>query len=284
MKKNKSKKINIQKLIKIAKKNSFAILVGLLIISTIVLIGVNIYFGNSVDIEEKHIANLYEYISNEEITKCEGLLFYSDDKVTKDGLTDGQKTCISFIKTDNLKGETVKLKKDKKSKICSLEDGIKFATDNYEGKKCTIKKYETSLVKAKYKEIFGENMPEDLKSFVIDDANICYLKDNEYYCGLSEIFSFTIGNESFVYRTINQAKEKGNNEVIIYDYFIKINNNKCYPSFNSTKEIKECSKKYNSKDKMNFKFIKKHGTKYKHIFKKLDNSDNYYWFSSEPIN
>lgn len=283
MKKRRNKRINIPKLIKCIKKNSFVILVGLLFICTIILIGVNIYYGNSVNIEEKYIANMYEYISNEEITKCEGLLFYSDKKITKDDLTDGQKACISFIKTEKLKGEQVKLKKDKNNKICTLEDDIKFATDNYEGKKCTITKYDTSKIKKEYKKIFGENMPDNLKFFVIDDANICYLKDNQYYCGLSEIFTFTIGNESYVYRTINQAKEKGSNEVVIYDYFIKINDNKCYPSFNSNKEIKDCSKKYNENNKMNYKFIKKYGTKYKHIFKKSNDND-YYWVSSEPLN
>ena len=273
------------RLIKLIKKNSFPILIVILILCTLTLIGVNIFYGNSVNIEDKEITELYSYISNDNINKCEGLIFYTDKKVTKDDLTDSQKVCLAFLKTNDKKSEKVIINKDKKNKTCTLDKskGMKFATDNYEKEKCTIQKYDSSIFASKYETIFNEKISK-IDSFVLDGSNICYLKDNYYYCGLSETFSFTIGNESFAYRIINKATEKGKDEIIIYDYFIKINNDKCYSSFTSLNEIKKCSKKYDSDEKINYKFIKKYGTKYKHVFKKINNNNYYSWISSEPLN
>ena len=43
------------RLIKLIKKNSFPILIVILILCTLTLIGVNIFYGNSVNIEDKEI-------------------------------------------------------------------------------------------------------------------------------------------------------------------------------------------------------------------------------------
>lgn len=277
----KKNKIGKLKIVNFIKKNSLTLLIILLIVSTISLIVVKVTLGGSIKTENKLVKSLYNYVSNDEIEKCGGLLFYSDDKITKDVLTSDQKTCLSFIKTEKLKGKKEVLNKDKKEKICTLKEEMIFATDNYEESKCTIKKYDTENVLKTSENIFGEKITLP-KSFALDNYNICYLVDNSYYCGLSETFSFTIGNESYVYRVINKAVEKGNDEIIIYDYFIKISNDKCYPTFTSNKEEEKCSQNYQSK-KINYKFVKKYGTEYKHVFKKLNGSDNYSWYSSEPL-
>lgn len=275
-KKNKLGKINI-----FINKYSLPLLIILLIITTILLVIVKVTLGGSIKAENKIVKNLYSYVSNDEIEKCGGLLFYSDEKVTKEKLTDEQKTCLAFIKTQTIKGEKIILNKDKNDNICSLEKGKIFATDNYEESKCSIQKYKTDEILKTSKEIFGKEIT--LKdSFTLDNYNICYLVDDYYYCGLSETFSFTIGNESYVYRVIYKAIEKGKDEIIIYDYFVKITNDLCYPTFTSNKENKKCSENYNS-DKVNYKFVKKYGTKFKHVFKKLEGSDDYYWLSSEPM-
>lgn len=275
------KKNKLGKLNEFIKKYSLTLLIVLLIITTILLVIVKVTLGGNIKTENKLVKSLYSYVSNDEIEKCGGLLFYNDEKVTKEKLTDDQKVCLAFIKTTTLKGEKITLNKEKSDNICSLKKGKIFATDNYEESKCSIQKYKTDEILKTSKKIFGEEIT--LKdSFMLDNYNICYLVDDYYYCGLSETFSFTIGNESYVYRVINKAVEKGKDEIIIYDYFLKITNDLCYPTFTSNKENKKCTEKYNA-NKVNYKFVKKYGTKFKHVFKKLDNSDDYYWLSSEPV-
>lgn len=275
------KKNKLGKLNEFIKKYSLTLLIVLLIITTILLVIVKVTLGGNIKTENKLVKSLYSYVSNDEIEKCGGLLFYNDEKVTKEKLTDDQKVCLAFIKTTTLKGEKITLNKEKSDNICTLEKGKIFATDNYEESKCSIQKYKIDEILKTSKKIFGEEIT--LKdSFMLDNYNICYLVDDYYYCGLSETFSFTIGNESYVYRVINKAVEKGKDEIIIYDYFLKITNDLCYPTFTSNKENKKCTEKYNA-NKVNYKFVKKYGTKFKHVFKKLDNSDDYYWLSSEPV-
>lgn len=275
------KKNKLGKLNEFIKKYSLTLLIVLLIITTILLVIVKVTLGGNIKTENKLVKSLYSYVSNDEIEKCGGLLFYNDEKVTKEKLTDDQKVCLAFIKTTTLKGEKITLNKEKSDNICTLEKGKIFATDNYEESKCSIQKYKIDEILKTSKKIFGEEIT--LKdSFMLDNYNICYLVDDYYYCGLSETFSFTIGNESYVYRVINKAVEKGKDEIIIYDYFLKITNDLCYPTFTSNKENKRCTEKYNA-NKVNYKFVKKYGTKFKHVFKKLDNSDDYYWLSSEPV-
>ncbi len=275
------KKNKLGKLNEFIKKYSLSLLIILLIITTILLVIVKVTLGGNIKTENKLVKSLYSYVSNDEIEKCGGLLFYNDEKVTIEKLTDDQKVCLAFIKTTTLKGEKITLNKEKSDNICTLEKGKIFATDNYEESKCSIQKYKIGKILKTSKKIFGEEIT--LKdSFMLDNYNICYLVDDYYYCGLSETFSFTIGNESYVYRVINKAVEKGKDEIIIYDYFLKITNDLCYPTFTSNKENKKCTEKYNA-NKVNYKFVKKYGTKFKHVFKKLDNSDDYYWLSSEPV-
>ena len=260
------------------KKNRVVILFFILIILTILIILVNIFSDNK--ISDKKINTLYSYISNDDIEKCGGLQFYQKDKVTTNTLSDDVKMCIAFIKTDNLKSDKKTYNRDSKKKTCTTKDKMVFATDNYEEEKCTVNTYDIKEVKNTYKKIFGTELKE-LDSFNLDDYNICYIKDNTLYCGLSEIFSFTIGNQSYVYRTLKKTVEKGD-QIIIYDYFIKVNEDKCYSSFDGS-EIKKCSKNLKKNNKVNYKFIKKYGSTYKHTFKKVNNNDYYSWVESEKV-
>lgn len=264
---------------KFLKKNKIIILIILLIILTILLIIVNNFSGN--DIKDKKINTLYSYISNDEIEKCGGLQFYQKDKVTTDTLTDDVKMCIAFIKTDEMKSEKKTYNKDKKKKTCTTKDKMVFATDNYEESKCSVDVYDLDSIKSTYKKIFGSASTEELEYFNLDDYNICYIKDSKIYCGLSEIFSFTIGDEAYVYRTLKKTVEKGDS-IIIYDYFIKVDDDKCYTSFNGS-ENKKCSKNLDDDTKVNYKFIKKYGAIYKHTFKKLNDNKFYSWVESEKI-
>lgn len=268
----------------INKKNYIMILLCLLLFTSIVVLFIRLIVGKSVNVDNKNITELYNYISNESLDKCNGLIMYGDSLITYNDLSGNDRLCITYSKINITEKdyENVVLKKDKKDKVCTLEGSKVFATDDYEGKKCTVKKYNKDLINNQYKKIFGKDVEESTDIFNVDDYNVCYLYNDSYYCGLSETFSFTIGNEALIYRVLNKAIEKGNT-IIIYDYFLKINDSKCYTSYIGTKENNDCTKNYKSKDKMSYKFLNKYGTKYKHIFKKEKENDYYSWISSVPM-
>ena len=75
---------------------------------------------------------------------------------------------------------------------------------------------------------------------------------------------------------------KKNDEIIIYDYFLKVINNECYTSYVKDSKNDKCTKALENNKNVDYKFLKKYGTKYKHVFKKDNNV--YHWVSSEKIN
>ena len=88
--------------------------------------------------------------------------------------------------------------------------------------------------------------------------------------------------EATVYRLIDKAVEKLNNDIVITDYYLRLSDNKCYPSNTNSDEITECSDVLKNNDDLEIdsEFIYKYGSVYKHVFK-LDNDGNYYWYSSD---
>ena len=128
-------------------------------------------------------------------------------------------------------------------------------------------------------EIFGQDISNN-EEFRADNTHICYLKDNKYYCGLSETFSYVIGNESTIYRVLEKAVKKGS-EIYLYDYFAKITNSTCYKDYTPSTINQDCTSNY-KENKVNYKFMEKYATKYKHTYRKGENG-NYYWVSSEPV-
>ena len=178
---------------------------------------------------------------------------------------------------NNVEVETVKPKKKKET--CTL-NGMVFRK-NDETNECIISKIKKEQIDNSYKKLFGKEI-EFNESFKIDNLNICYLKDDYYYCGLSETFTYTYGSESTVYRVIKKAEEKSS-DIIIYDYFVKINNNKCYKNYTTADINDTCTEQYKNNKNINYKFMKKYTTEYKHVYRKLEDG-TYYWISSEPIN
>ena len=193
-----------------------------------------------------------------------------------------EKEFMNIIKVNKDDIEEVKIDKTKKGNICKLDDELIFATDNYEDKICTLTKLNKDEVNNEYKNMFGSDISE-YKQFQYDGATICYVKDDAYYCGLSETFTYSIGAEPHTYRAIKDAYKKGD-ELIIYDYFLKVINDECFTSYMDTTKNDKCSTNYSeltNKD-MTYKFLKKNGTLYKHTFKK--DGKSYYWVSSKPGN
>lgn len=257
----------------------FVVLVTLLAIVSVTLIIVWVCNSNKLETDSKQVVELHNYFSSEDLGNCEGLFTYAEDKIEYKDVNSETRICLAYQKAEIPKDiETETLKAAKKKNICT-SDSMVFKTD--EGKKeCTVSKIKKEIINNSYKKLYGKDIEKD-ESFRIDNLNICYLKDDYYYCGLSETFTYTLGSESVIYRVMKKAEEKGS-DIVIYDYFVKINEDTCFKNYTTTTINQNCTDEYLDKKEINYNFMKKYGTEYKHVFRK-SNDDTYYWVSSEPL-
>mgnify|MGYP000180690052 CR=1 FL=1 len=93
-----------------------------------------------------------------------------------------------------------------------------------------------------------------LDSIKLNDDD--YDEDN-YYCGLSEKYTYTIGAEPHTYRTIKSAYKKGD-EIAIYDYFLRTINDDCFTSYMKDEKDETCGKALENKKEVDYKFLKKY--------------------------
>ena len=264
-----------------SKKQTILIIVLAIIVITL---GIILFIKKGIPLNSNSsvVTESYSYLGNNDLQKCGGLVTYSKDEVTNKNLSEETKICLAYNKVNKDDIEEVKIDKTKKENICKLDDKLIFATDNYEDKICTLTKLNKDEVNNEYKNMFGSDISE-YKQFQYGGATICYVKDDAYYCGLSETFTYSIGAEPHTYRAIKDAYKKGD-ELIIYDYFLKVINDECFTSYMDATKNDKCSTNYSeltNKD-MTYKFLKKNGTLYKHTFKK--DGKSYYWVSSKPVN
>lgn len=260
------------------KKNYIYIALLLIIVITLV-----IYFivSNNNRKMNSRAEELYAYFNTGDLDICDGLFNYSDKKISEEQLDSATKICLAYKKSDTSKAESFNVKKDKKDSICTVEK-MKFRTNDDE-KECTYTKLEKNVLNESYNKLFGKDIPTDIKSFQADQLHICYLKDDEIVCGLSETFTYILGSDIDIYRSVKSIEEKGS-ELIMYDYFLKVIDNNCYNYYTTTESNNSCSEIINKikGNKIKYKFLKKYGTLYKHVFNK-GNDNVYHWVSSEPI-
>jgi hypothetical protein len=250
----------------------------LLVIVIILLLVIVVLKKTKIKVDSDEVSDIYSLVGSNDIEVCEGLITYADGKVSYDDIDEDVRICIAYSMLDSEETETLKIDKTKKNNNCSINNNITFATDDYDDDICTVTKIDASKINEQYKKVYGKEI-ESYDSFQLNSTTICNYDAGTYYCGLAETFTYTIGGEPKVYRTIDEVKTKGD-EYIIYDYFLEIVNDECYASFTTEEKDESCSNKY-SASKLTYKFIKANGTKYKHTFKK--DGDNYYWVSSEPV-
>ncbi len=254
------------------------ILIIILILITISLIVIKVINGKTLDTDSKEIKELHNYFNTDDLNNCNGLFIYTDKKIEYKDLTADNAICLAYYKSDISSATEETYKPKKKETSCKVDD-FTFKADE-ESNECNVTKIDKKIIDDTYKKLFGKEI-ENNGSFRIDNFNICYLNGDYYYCGLSDTFIYTMGNDSKIYRVINRAVEQ-KDEIIIYDYFAKINDDKCYTSYTSDKENKDCTKAYSDNKNVDFKFMKKNTTKYKHVFKKASDG-SYYWVSSKPV-
>lgn len=254
------------------------ILIILIMIAVIFLI-VRLIYGNNLKTDDKLVVELNNYFNSEELKNCEGLFNYSNKTVEYKDVDSEVKMCLAYQKAAKKDTEKETYAKDKKGNLCTHDEMVFRVDDNT--KKCEITKIAKDEIDSVYKKIFGKDV-EKIQSFKIDDQNICYIKDDAYYCGLSESFTYTFGSDSTIYRLVNKAIEKGSN-IIIYDYFIKINNNICYQDYTTLTQNKACTGAYKINKDITYDFMSKYGTMYKHTYQKAEDN-SYYWVKSEILN
>lgn len=258
---------------------TFIILLIVLIFISIIIIFARLTNGKNLKTDNELVVELHDYFSSENLENCEGLFNYAEEKIKYDDVSIETKKCLAYQKSDIESSILTTISSDKNKKTCSQDDMI-FKTDD-DSNECTITKIEKNIIENTYKKLFGKEIEDD-KAFKVDNFHICYLKDKYYYCGLSETFTYTIGSESIIYRVIQKATEKGST-IEIYDYFVKINEDKCFKSYTTVTENSECTSEYKNNKKINYKFMERYTTRYKHTFKKAKDN-TYYWISSEPLN
>lgn len=264
------------------KTNKKKVIIGLIILMLVIILIVIVVLINrkSLNIEDEIVTNAYNYVGNNDLGVCAGLAIYADEAVEYDDLENAMRICNAYSLLDLDETSMIKIDKTQKNNTCSIGENITFATDNYEDDICTVTKVSSDEINNKYKEMYGKSI-ETYEQFQYNDATICYYEDGFYYCGLAESYTTTIGGEPHTYRSIKNATEN-NDELIIYDYFLKIVNDKCYTSFTGDKTNDTCSENFTEEEDMTYNFLKEYGTLYKHTFKK--SGDSYYWVKSEPAN
>lgn len=268
------------KKIKVKKKD---IITGgiIIIVLIIIFLAIFLFKGQKLDANGTLVNNLYQYLGSDDLEMCNGLQVYADASVTYDDLDNSTKMCMAYKTLNNSQTNTESYDKVDDENICNISENITFATDNYEEDVCTVSSIASTDLNASYQKLYGQDLPAE-SEFMINYNTICYNEDDTYYCGLPETYTKTFGAEPYTYRVIKDAYKKGD-EIIIYDYFLKIVNGECYSSYvgkttnnNCTNELPDSPEDYN----IDYDFLKKYGTLYKHTYKQ--SGDSYYWVSSTP--
>lgn len=258
-------------------------MVILVVVLFVVIVGIILYFtlnGKKLDTNSTQINELYSYLGSNDLEVCNGLSIYSEKEINYDNIDNNIRICNAYSLLNIDETSIVKIDKTKKNNTCSVNENIKFATDNYDDDICTITKVESEKINEQYKKMYGKKI-ENYEQFQLNPTTVCYYdEEGYYYCGLSESFTYTIGAEPQTYRTIKNASKK-NDEIIIFDYFMKIVNNECFTTYDGNNKNNICSNVFNEDIKVDYDFLKKYGTLYKHTFKESNGS--YYWVKSEPV-
>ena len=253
-----------------------------ILILILILIGIILFFclRPKNEVNQELIDQYYSFLGSNDLSLCDGLYLYADKKINTDLVSNTQKMCNAYLTLNaNTKEEEV-LKKSTKGNYCTYKN-IKFATDEYKEDKCTITKIKAEDLLKQVQNIYHMTI-EKGETFKVDDNLVCTYKDDYFYCGLAENFLYSLKETPNIYRSIIKTKES-EDKLEIYDYFIKIVSDKCYANFTTTEDNSKCSQKYAAKKQVDYSFLKKYGTTYKHTFLKDKDSNTYYWVATEPV-
>lgn len=259
-------------------------LIFAVIFVVVVIVVVTFFIGDKrLDNESSLIQNLYKSLGEVDLYHCGGLYPYDTKTITKDDISNDKLLCMAYhnLDTNEKKDETITStgKNATNINICDLDNDIKIVANNEEETSCNYSVIQKDSLNNSYKDLYGTDI-KNYDKFYITDKHACYLKGEEYICGEAETFNYTITPETAIYRFIDKSIKKFNDDIIIYDYFLKTMGEGCYSKNNSTEENTECSKKITGQE-IDAEIIKKYGTKYKHTFKA--NGKDHYWSKTEIV-
>ena len=230
------------------KKNIITSIVILVILITVLII-VFVIKSKSLDPNSDLVTEIYSYIGNNDLEVCNGLATYAEDEVNYDKLDNSMRICTAYSLLELDDTAMLKIDKSQKNNTCSVGESITFATDNYEDDICTVTKISSAEVNAQYKKMYGKEI-ESYDQFQYNDTTVCYYEDGYYYCGLAEEYTTTFGGEPHTFRSIKSAT-KEDDQIIIYDYFLKVVNDECYTSYTGETKNDKCSENYSGRYRNN---------------------------------
>ena len=264
--------------ITIAQDKILKIVAIALIIIVVLLIAYRVFYGKSLAANNKLVQELHSYLMPDDLNNCDGLSNYADKKITSKDLNDNVKLCLAYQKASIKDVKVEEYDKAKNKEVCNVDDMI-FGLEE-KSKICSVSIIKKDIIENAYYKLFGQNI-KSKEAFNYDYMHICYLKDDYYYCGRSETYTYVIDGTTAIYRIIDKAVEKGST-ITIYDYFLKINSDECYKNYTTSEKNNDCTKNYTKNTKVDYKFMQRYGIKYKHVYQKDDNG-TYYWVSSTPV-
>lgn len=257
-------------------------IIGILVILGIVVLSAIIIRLDSINIDDPKVQELYNFLGDNYLDYCNGLPFYNGEEVNYSTLSVVQRKCVAFKQINKSKIGSEEINKDKKKDQCSFSKDIIFRLDN-EKQTCSYDTIDEKDLERAYKKIYNEKL-DNHADFELSDTKICYYEKEKsrYVCANPMEQTVELGWAPTTYRVISRAKEKGS-KILIYDYYLAINNDRCYITNDGRNENLECSEKLNKKTKYNSRLVTKYGKKYLHTFN-VDKNGNYYWESTTPIN
>lgn len=237
-------------------------------------------------LDGEFVTSLYEKVPTlraDILTMSESFVYSTEKKTQTDISTDEKMMFVIMNMLEN--GEYTEVSSN------GIVDRLEISQSVLEngGK---IRKYEKADVEKEYKSIFGSD-----KEILLQDIKIELYNYNAEYDSTDDCFyghSINMVNSSstpYTTKLDSVQKSEDNTEVYIYDYIIFGDAGSGYRLYSTYADVishnyfvEETSDIYSEgkvKDEV-FEKYKDKLIKYKHTFK-IDDTGNYYWYSTEPV-
>lgn len=260
----------------------------ILVVVFLIVFGVACFLisDKKLDLDSKLVNDLYNKLGSTDIYHCGGLITYGDNPITSADISPENALCNAYynLASEDITSGNLKItgKNASDMKVCKIGESATLAISDEKNEECYYSTFSKEALNKSYYKTYGSNIDEYNKFYIASDK-ICVLNEDNYYCGVAENFNYYLAPDATILRLKNKALKKHNGDIVIYDYFLKVSNNKCYATNTTTEEDTNCSSNIPSNGNIDAKFVEKYGTLYKHTFKTAKNGE-YYWIQTEIKN